>query len=178
MHFTQEQLLEYLSIHQIPYKLYTHPQLFTCEQAADIVAQLNMPGMGIKNLFLKDSKKKLYLISATYNTRVDLKTVGKVLEAKELRFADAQLLMQYLGVEPGSVTPLALINDTTQTVQAIIDAELLNEEYIQVHPLKNDATVAITPADLIKFFGLSNRPYLVYDFAKNQINPQLSHQQE
>ncbi len=169
MHYTQEQLLEYLSNHHILYTLYTHPQLFTCEQAAEIVAQLNMPGMGVKNLFLKDSKKKLYLISAAYNTRVDLKTVGKVLEAKELRFADAQLLMHYLGVEPGSVTPLALINDTEQAVQAIIDADLLKQEYIQVHPLKNDATVVITPADLIKFFGLSNRPYMVYDFEKNEI---------
>jgi Ala-tRNA(Pro) deacylase len=169
MHFTQEQLLEYLSTHDIPYRLYAHPQLFTCEQAAEIVAQLNMPGMGIKNLFLKDSKKKLYHIVATYNTRVDLKTVGKILEAKELRFADAQLLMQYLGVEPGSVTPLALINDKDQAVQAIIDAALLKEEYIQVHPLKNDATVVITPADLINFFGLSNRPYIVYDFDKNEI---------
>ena len=169
MHFTQEQLLEYLSNHQISYQLYTHPQLFTCEQAMEIVKQLNMPGMGIKNLFLKDSKKKLYLIVATYNTRVDLKTVGKTLEAKELRFADAQLLMQYLGVEPGSVTPLALINDKDQAVQAIIDANLLKQEYIQVHPLKNDATVVITPADLIKFFGLSRRPYLVYDFDKNEL---------
>ncbi len=169
MHFTQEQLLEYLSSHQIPYQLYTHPKLFTCEQATEIVKRLNMPGMGIKNLFLKDSKKKLYLIVATYNTRVDLKTVGKTLEAKELRFADAQLLMQYLGVEPGSVTPLALINDKDQAVQAIIDVNLLKQEYIQVHPLKNDATVVIAPADLIKFFGLSNRPYKVYDFDKNEL---------
>lgn len=169
MHFTQEQLLNYLRTHNIAYQLYTHPQLFTCEQAAEIVAQLHLPGMGIKNLFLKDSKKKLYLIVATYATRVDLKTVGKTLEAKELRFADAQLLMQHLGVEPGSVTPLALINDTEQAVQAIIDAEILNQEYIQVHPLKNDATVVITPADLLNFFASIKRPYLVYDFTQHQM---------
>jgi len=169
MHFTQEQLLEYLSVHQIPYKLYTHAPFFTCEQAAEIVKQLKMPGMGIKNLFLKDSKKKLYLIVATYNTRVDLKTTGKVLEAKELRFADATLLMNYLGVEPGSVTPLALINDKEQTVQAIIDAQVFKQEYIQVHPLKNSATVVITPTDLIKFFTSTNRQYGVYDFTKNEI---------
>lgn len=169
MHFTQEQLLDYLRSHNIAYQLYTHQPLFTCEQAAEIVVQLNMPGMGIKNLFLKDSKKRLYHIVATHVTRVDLKTVGKTLEAKELRFADATLLMQHLGVEPGSVTPLALIHDAEQAVQVIIDAEILNQEYIQVHPLKNDATVVITPADLLNFFISINRSYLVYDFATDQL---------
>ncbi len=169
MHFTQEQLLAYLTSHHINYKLYTHPPLFTYQQAEEIVAKLQIPGTGIKNLFLKDSKKRLYLISATYHTAVDIKTVRKTLDAKELRFADATLLMDNLGVEPGSVTPLALINDTQQVVQAIIDAELLKQEYIQVHPLQNTATVVITPTDLITFFKTTNRPYLVYDFATNQV---------
>lgn len=169
MSFTQEQLLNHLRTCNIIYQLYTHPPLFTCEQASAIVAELNMPGTGIKNLFLKDSKKKLYHIVATHITRIDLKRVNKTIEAKELRFADATLLMQHLGVEPGSVTPLALINDTEQSVQAIIDAEILKQEYIQVHPLKNDATVVITPADLLSFFASIHRPYLVYDFALHTI---------
>lgn len=169
MHYTQEQLLDYLRTHNITYQLYTHSPLFTCEQASAIEAELNMPGMGIKNLFLKDSKKKLYHIVATHITRIDLKTVGKALQAKELRFADATLLMQYLGVEPGSVTPLALINDTEQAVQVIIDAEILKQEYIQVHPLKNDATVVIKPADLLRFFTSISRPYRVYDFIAHRV---------
>lgn len=169
MHVAQEQLLAYLTEHHINYKLFRHAPLFTCEQALEVIAQLHIPGMGIKNLFLKDSKKKLYLIVATYDTRVDLKTVGKVLEAKELRFADATLLMNYLGVEPGSVTPLAVINDREQMVQIIIDANILKQEYIQVHPLKNDATVVITPADLVTFFTSCNRSYLVYDFVANRL---------
>lgn len=169
VNFTKERILEYLSSHQILYKLYTHAPLFTCEQAEEIIAEMNIPGMGIKNLFLKDAKKKVYLIVATYNTHIDLKTTGKALSAKELRFADTNLLMKYLGVEPGSVTPLALINDKEQAVQVVIDADLLKQEYIQIHPLKNDATVVITPADLIKFLNSINTSYLVYDFAKNEI---------
>jgi len=169
MPHTPEKLLDYLNANGIAYTHYTHPRLFTCEQAKEIVAQLNMPGMGIKNLFLKDSKKNLYLISATYNTQVDLKTTGKTLGAKELRFADANLLMTHLGVEPGSVTPLALINDTEHMVNVIIDAKLLNQDFIQVHPLSNDATVVIKPADLIRFFGLLHIPYRVYDFEAHQI---------
>lgn len=169
MHFTQEQLLEYLSSHQIHYKLYTHSPLFTCEQAQEVVEHMKIPGMGIKNLFLKDSKKNLYLMSAIDKTRIDLKATGKALHIKELRFADETLLMDNLGVQPGSVTPLALINDKEHKVQVIIDAELLTQEYIQVHPLKNDATVVITPADLIAFFGLINKSYIAYDFLQNQI---------
>ena len=87
-----------------------------------------------------------------------------------MRFADAKLLMQHLGVEPGSVTPLALINDKDKAVQAIIDAKLLKHEYIQIHPLKNDATVVITPADLLKLFDIINRLYAVYNFTENRID--------
>lgn len=169
MPYTPEQLLEFLAAHHIPYILYTHPRLFTCEQAKEIIAQLDMPGTGIKNLFLKDSKKNLYLIVATYNTQVDLKTTGKSLEAKDVRFADATLLMNHLGVEPGSVTPLAIINDNDQAVQVIIDAEVFKQEQIQVHPLSNDATVVITPSDLIAFFKAINRVYRVYDFTTHQL---------
>jgi len=168
MHFTQEQLLEYLTTHHFSYTLYTHSQLFTCEQAMDIIKQLNIPGTGIKNLFLKDSKKNLYLIVATYNTQIDLKTVGKTLQAKELRFADATLLLNHLGVEPGSVTPLSVINDKERLVQVIMDADIFKQEYIQVHPLKNDATVVISPADLLRFFTLQNKSYQVYNFTLNQ----------
>ena len=166
---TPEQLLAYLNTHKIPYTHYTHPRLFTSEQAKEIIAQMNMPGMGIKNLFLKDSKKNLYLISATYDTQVDLKMTGKTLNAKELRFADANLLMTHLGVEPGSVTPLALINDANHQVQMIVDAALLAQDLIQVHPLSNDATVVINPADLIRFFALLHVPYRVYDFETHTV---------
>jgi len=164
MAYTQEQLLHYLDAHHITYQLYTHPQLFTCEQALHIVKELNMPGQGIKNLFLKDSKKQLYLVVAVYSTRIDLKRLSKALQAKDLRFADAALLMHHLGVEPGSVTPLALINDAQHAVHVIIDAEVFKQDLIQIHPLKNDATVVIRPADFDLFLQSINRSYIVYGF--------------
>ncbi len=169
MQYTQEQLLEHLQKHEISYQLYTHAPVFTCEQALEITEQMNIPGAGIKNLFLKDRKKKLYLIVAINDTRVELKTIGNVLEAKELRFADATLLMNHLGVEPGSVTPLALINDPEHKVQLILDATILTQDFIQIHPLQNSATVAMTPADLMKFLGLMDRSYIVYDFNQNKV---------
>jgi len=165
---TQNQLLEYLKTNNISYDLFTHIPLFTCEQAEQVVTQMGIPGMGIKNLFLKDDKKNLYHIIAAYNTQVSLKALASTLHAKGLRFADATLLMQYLGVEPGSVTPMALINDKEQVVRIIVDASIFEHALLQMHPLKNDATIVITPDSLLKFFELIHRPYTVYDFVQNQ----------
>ena len=125
--------------------------------------------MGIKNLFLKDKKDRLYLITATHTTRIELKKVGKALEAKELRFAAPELLMEHLGVEPGSVTPLALINDRQKEVHIIIDAEIFAHEYIQIHPLKNDATVVISSKDLMAFFKTIQRTAIAYNFLEHQL---------
>ena len=157
-------LLAYLTEHQIAYELFRHEPLFTCEQAVACMARLNMPGVGVRNLFLKDDKKKLYLIVAADGARIDLKQVGKTIGTKGLRFADAQLMLQYLDVTPGSVTPLALMHDTEKVVQPLIDASLFTHQYIQIHPLKNDATLVIASADLLKFLAMHARTYCIYDF--------------
>jgi Ala-tRNA(Pro) deacylase len=161
---SQQKLLQHLHDRHIVYQLYTHPPLFTCEQALQIIHDLSVPGTGIKNLFLQGDKKRLYLIVAMYTTRVDLKKLKKSFALKNLRFADAELLMRHLGVQPGSVTPLALINDIDCAVTVIIDAAVFKQECIQVHPLTNDATVVITPADLQLFLQSIGRSYQLYDF--------------
>lgn len=165
----QTALLAHLQEQQIAYELFRHEPLFTCEQAVACMARLNMPGIGIRNLFLKDDKKNFYLIVAADGDRIDLKQVGKTLGTKGLRFADAQLMLQYLDVTPGSVTPLALIHDTEKRVQSLIDASLFTHQYIQMHPLKNDATVVIASVDLLKFLAIHERTYHVYDFKQHCI---------
>jgi len=169
MALTQAELLQYLATHNIEYQLYEHEPLRTCEQAVVVVERMQIPGMGIKNLFLKDSKKRLYHIIASHTTRIDLKQTGKTLGAKELRFANSELLMTHLGVEPGAVTPLALINDAHNEVQAIIDHTLLDHTHIQAHPLKNDATVVIRLKDLQTFFETISKPYHIYNFADHSL---------
>ena len=168
MALTKQEILQYLQKNQISYTLYEHAPLMTVEQGLDIIKSLNIPGAAIKNLFLKDDSKKLYLVSATIDTRIDLKTFSKTIGAKGLRFADAELLNTHLGVQPGSVTPLAMINNQTQTVQIFLDANVLCKEYIQIHPLNNDATIVIKSIDLQKFFDLINKSYNVYDFVAHQ----------
>ena len=164
MRYSKEQLLAYLSDHTISYTLFTHDPLFTCDQATETIKKLRIPGIPVKNLFLKDNKKRLFLISAAFDTKIDLKTIANALDAKGLRFADEILLMHYLGVTPGSVTPMALINDKEHAITFIIDASLLKSEYIQIHPLQNDATVVLQPDDLIRFLKSIQKTYIVYDF--------------
>ena len=128
---------------------FEHEPLFTVEQADKIAHSI--PGGHIKNLFLKDDNKQLWLLVAEDHAKIELKKVGQVLEARKLRFADADLLWQSLGVKPGSVTPFALINDPDHKVKVVVDSTLLNFEILNAHPLENTATTSIVLADFKKF---------------------------
>lgn len=169
MPLSQSDLLNYLDRHSILYTLYKHTPIVTVEQGLALKSSLEMPGTGIKNLFLKDDRKNFYLISATFDTKINLRAFGKLKNIKGLRFADQDLLLQHLGVLPGSVTPLALINDLEQKVHMILDSNILNQDYIQIHPLENNATVVITPADLVRFFNLNSRTYITHDFNEDEL---------
>jgi Ala-tRNA(Pro) deacylase len=165
MHATKETLLQKLNTLGINGKVYEHEPVFTVEEAIKVVADLHIPGTGVKNLFLKDSKKNVYLIVAVDNAKIQLKEVGKKIGAPELRFTDAHMLQEYLGVTPGSVTPLALINDTKRAVKVIFDSMLFEQTLLQVHPLVNTATVVITPNDLKKFIAATGHPSMTYEFS-------------
>ena len=106
-----------------------------------------------RNLFLKDKKtKQLYLVSLLHSTTVDYKTLGKLLSAKELRMEDAAVMEAKLGVTPGSVTPLAVMNDQGGEVQLVVEKKLAaDDQPILVHPLINTATLAITWKQLQQF---------------------------
>lgn len=134
----------------ITYKTYEHQPLFTCEEAS--VAYSKYPSFGMcKNLFLKDKKKRYWLLIALVDTQVRFKELAKQLEAPELRFANPDELKQYLGVTPGSVTPFGLINDTHHMVHVIVDEALMQQPTVGFHPLSNDATTLISSTDLKKF---------------------------
>ena len=128
---------------------FEHEPLFTVEQADKIA--VSIPGGHIKNLFLKDDKKQLWLLVAEDHAKIELKKVSAALNTKGLRFADADLLWQTLGVKPGSVTPFALINDPDHKVKVVVDSILLNFEILNAHPLENTATTSIALADFKKF---------------------------
>lgn len=126
-----------------------HRPVFTVEEGADLKAQ--MPGGHSKNLFLKDKKGALYLLCALGETRIDLNAVSKLIGAARFSFGNAALLMTHLGVTPGSVTLFALINDRAGAVQLLLDEALFAHDPVNFHPLRNDATTAISPEGMLAF---------------------------
>jgi Ala-tRNA(Pro) deacylase len=126
-----------------------HPPLFTVAESKALRGEL--PGGHSKNLFLKDKKGILWLIVAGEDRAIDLKALRPRIGSAPLSFASPERLHQVLGVEPGSVTPFALINDRKVQVRVVLDAELLALSPLNFHPLVNTATTAIAADDLLVF---------------------------
>ena len=127
----------------------THPPAFTVEDGETYVGHL--PGVHIKNLFLCDAKKKMWLVVAPWDRRVDLKTLPERIGSARLSFGSAERLLRVLGVAPGSVTPFTVINDPDRQVQVILDADMMRSELINAHPLINTMTTTIRSEDLMRF---------------------------
>lgn len=132
-----------------------HRPVFTVEEGRDLKEQ--MPGGHSKNLFLKDKKGALFLLSALGDTAVDLNAVSKLIGAGRFSFGNADLLMSRLGVTPGAVTAFALINDPERKVTFLLDEGFFGFDLVNFHPLRNDATTAVTPPDLLKFLAALGR---------------------
>jgi len=135
----------------VAHRTLDHPAIFTVEDGRDLKS--SMPGAHTKNLFLKDKKGALTLVSALADTRVDLVGLGKVIGAKgRLSFGRPDLMVQTLGVIPGAVTPFALINNSARALAHVVfDAALMVCDPIWFHPLENTASTAIAADDLLKF---------------------------
>lgn len=147
--YTREQLFARLEELGIATRTLDHPPVFTVAESDEVERQL--PGGHTKNLFLKDAKGNLYLVVAWASTSVDLKTLPQTINSHRLSFGKAELLMETLGVTPGSVTAFSVINDTAQRVTVIFDSALLANETINCHPLENTATTNIAREDLLRF---------------------------
>ncbi|RXG53193.1 Prolyl-tRNA synthetase associated domain-containing protein 1 [Armadillidium vulgare] len=126
----------------------------------------DMPGLHMKNLFLKDKKKNLYLLCARHDSKINLNDVAKKIGAKELRFADENTLKNVLGVTQGCVTLYALVNDPENRVHVLLDSEATKNdvyEFVNFHPLVNSATLGISPKDIGKFLELVGHKTTVLD---------------
>lgn len=146
---TQEELLSILSEIGINYANHTHPAVFTVDQAA--LHSEGIEGVHSKNLFLKDKKKILFLVVTLADKPIIIKELAKKIGAKSPSFGKPDLLMEALGVAPGSVTPFAAVNIKAHDVTIVLDEEMMENELLNFHPLVNTATTTLTPADLIKF---------------------------
>jgi Ala-tRNA(Pro) deacylase len=127
-----------------------HPPVFTVAEAA--AHPHGLPGEDTKNLLLKDAKGALFLVTMRADRRADLRALPALLGAKRLSFASAETLREALGVAPGAVTPLALINDTAHRVSFVLDRALAEAARIICHPLVNTESVSIATVDLRRLF--------------------------
>jgi Ala-tRNA(Pro) deacylase len=135
----------------------SHPPLFTVEQSQGLRGQI--PGGHTKNLFLRDKKGALFLVTAEEDAAIELKSLHRRLGATgRFSFGSADLLMETLGVVPGAVTPLAAINDTEGRVTVVLDAALMQHAVINCHPLANTMTTSLARADLVRFLEESGHP--------------------
>lgn len=158
---TPEGVLALLERHGVPHRTVAHEAVFTVAQSQAI--ELDLPGGHTKNLFLKDKKGKIFLVTAEAHARIDLKRLHVPLGASSrLSFGSSELLRETLGVEPGSVTPLALANDRAGRVRFFLDRALLAFDPINVHPLVNTLTSAIPREALLAFLAaIDHAPTIV-----------------
>lgn len=158
--FTPEALLARLGELGIAVTTHHHAPAFTVEQGNAVWGAI--PGIHCKNLFLKDGKGRLWLVVAPADKRIDLKRLPGAIGAARLSFGSADLLGEVLGVEPGSVTPFALINDRGRRVTPVLDAWMMDQPLLNYHPLRNDMTTTIASADFRRFLAATgHRPEIV-----------------
>jgi len=149
MSATRDDLFAYLAELGIETQTHEHPPLHTVEESQALRGEI--AGAHTKNLFLKDKKGALWLVTALEDTPVDLKTLHRQLGSARLSFGKPALMREVLGIEPGSVTPFALINESAGAVNFVLDEALLAHETLNFHPLVNTATTSIARDDFLKF---------------------------
>ena len=153
---SSDTLLETLKEWSISYKLFEHVPLRTVEDSKKvegIFISTENGGGHVKNLYLRDKKKRNILLVAEQDQAIDLKKLSKNLNFSNLSFGSPERLMQNLGVRPGAVTPLSMINGVNNNVSLFMDKALRNKTVIYIHPLVNDRTIEMTILNLEKFFS-------------------------
>jgi len=147
---TQQQICKLLDTENIQYELFEHPPVHTVEDAQQHCKHI--PGTHVKNLCLRNKKKTFYcLITIPDEKRIDLKELSDALGHGRLSFVNSELLIELLGVKPGSVNPFCLINDADKKFHFYMDTDLQQVDYINVHPMENNFTLHMQFEKLISF---------------------------
>ncbi|HEY5818735.1 MAG TPA: prolyl-tRNA synthetase associated domain-containing protein [Mesorhizobium sp.] len=160
MPMTSDELLAFLGANGIAATTVTHPPLATVADSQALRGQIE--GGHTKNLFLKDKKSRYFLVSVEEEATVDLKSIHQLIGANgRVSFGSAEAMMAMLGVAPGAVTMLGVVNDTSGEVTLVIDEDLLKHDPINAHPLVNTATTSTGRDDLMRFLQLTGHEPLV-----------------
>jgi Ala-tRNA(Pro) deacylase len=149
-----DDLLLLLDRNNLPYDIVEHEPVFTIEDA--LAATPEVGGIKTKNVFLRDAKgTRHFLVVVPHDVRLDLAALARTLEASKLSMGSADRLQRHLGVSPGAVSVLALVNDRGRAVELVVDRRVWQADKVQAHPLRNTATLAIDRDALAAFLALT-----------------------
>lgn len=152
-------IYSFLDDNGITYERFDHPAVFTCEEAEKLCPK--MPGVSVKNLFLRDKNgKRHFYVAIPTDKNIDLAMLKDALGVSKLSFGSPDRLQKYLGLTPGSVTLLGLMNDRDKAVEVVID-ETLWGKTMQCHPLVNTATLAISAEGIEQFLKVTGHKYVL-----------------
>jgi Ala-tRNA(Pro) deacylase len=163
-------LPQFLARHGIAAARVEHPPVMTVEEMERLVPAL--PGAKTKNLFLRDGKgKRHFLVTVPHDLAADLDALGAALGAGRLGFASAERMIKHLGITPGSVSLLALVNDAGHAVEFVIDRRLWEADAVHAHPLVNDATLVVAHAELERFLQATGHAVRIIDVPARRTAP-------
>ena len=157
---TKTDLFDLLGVKNLDFQIHNHDPLFTVEDSTNLRGIIE--GAHTKNLFLKNKKNNFFLFSCDENAKIDIKRLSKSIDAKNLSFANAGYLEQFLGIKPGSVSPFALLNDKNNLVSFYLDEKLFRSEMINFHPLINTTTISIKTSEFINFLLENNKKIHIF----------------
>jgi Ala-tRNA(Pro) deacylase len=167
---TPDDLFAFLDRLGIAHATVTHPPLFTVEESRALRGQI--PGGHSKNLFLRDKKGALFLVSTLEDAAIELKSLHRTLGANgRFSFGSADLLRETLGIEPGAVTPFAALNDTAGRVAVVLDTAMMAHTRINFHPLRNTMTTTIARDDLVRFLAATGHPPKISPISQPETGP-------
>ena len=172
--FNTNPIIQKLDELSIPHNTYSHVLSMTAEELVTNVPLPSSNETHTKNLFFKDKKHGMFLVTTCTDAEMNTKELGKMLNLEgkvNLRLADETLLLDKLGCKKGCVGPLSMMNNTDKDVTLVLDEELLNMSKVHSHPLRNDVSTALLPADLLKFIKEMGVEPTVLSFPKKGSEP-------
>ena len=143
----EDRAYDFLDGLHLEYKTLKHPAAFSIEECEKVRTRVNAPVF--KNLFLTNKQQtRFYLLLMPGEKVFKTKYLSAQINSARLSFAGEDFMMRYLGVTPGSVTPLGLMNDKENTVTLLIDNDLRECDVFACHPCVNTASVVMSFEDL------------------------------
>lgn len=154
------QLMDELNL---KYRVYDHEPIFTVEEGLHL--KDNIPGTHCRNLFLRDKKKKMFLVVAANETEIDLKKLPELIDSGRLSFGSGDRLWENLGIKQGSVNPFCIVNDNNHNVRIILDAHMMAQDLVNYHPMDNAQTIGLSPEDLVSFIKSTHHEPEIVDLS-------------